>query len=86
MLLKQGENFDKRNILYTNENSFEKRKIEQGKNSNRKIDIEIKRLSDILFLKKYEKLLLKNHKTYKNKSLNTLNSYMPNNSKLNLHT
>ena len=41
MLLKQGENFDKRNILYTNENSFEKRKIEQGKNSNRKIDIEI---------------------------------------------
>ena len=85
MLLKQGENFDKRNILYTNENSFEKRKIEQGKNSNRKIDIEIKRLSDILFLKKYEKLLLKNHKTYKNKSLNTLNSYMPNNSKLNLH-
>ena len=85
MLLKQGENLDKRNILYTNENSFEKRKIEQGKNSNRKIDIEIKRLSDIFFLKKYEKLLLKNHKTYKNKSLNTLNSYMPNNSKLNLH-
>jgi hypothetical protein len=56
LLLKQGENLDKGNILYMNENSLGKRKIEQGKNNtNRKIDIEIKRLSDLFFLKKYEK-------------------------------
>ena len=73
LLLKQAENLDKRNILYTNENSLKKIKIkiEKTKNFNRKIDNEIKKLSDGFFLKKYEKLLLKNHKiANKNKSIN----------------
>ena len=87
-MLKQAENLDKRNILYTNENSLKKIKIkiEKAKNFNRKIDNEIKKLSDGFFLKKYEKLLLKNHKTAnKNKSINALNTCIANNSLINLN-
>ena len=61
-------------------------KLEHAKNFNRKIDNEIKKLSDGFFLKKYEKLLLKNHKaSNKNKSINSLNTCIANNSLINLH-
>ena len=61
-------------------------KIEHTKNFNRKIDNEIKKLSNGIFLKKYEKLLLKNHKaSNKNKSINALNTCIANNSIINLH-
>ena len=88
LLLKQVENLDKKNILYTKKNSLKKIKIkiEHTKNFNRKIDNEIKKLSNGFFLKKYEKLLLKNHKaSNKNKSINALNTCIANNSIINLH-
>ena len=49
---KQNENYDKRDILYTNENSLERKIKNKDKISNKQIAKELKKISEGFFLKK----------------------------------
>ena len=84
---KQNENYDKRDILYTNENSLERKIKNKDKISNKQIAKELKKISEGFFLKKYQKLMKKKEKINKsNKSINTFaNNNITNNSLINLH-
>ena len=85
LFFQKFDNIDKGHILYTNENISEKKNI--NKNSKRKIQGELKKISEEeYFLRKFKKIMDNKGKLInKKKTLNTLNNHITNNSLLKLN-